>query len=100
MAQLQTPAEIEYELSLTADYDVTNDVEKAKRRVAALRRKLDLPSSSGGAGRSIEFAMQTIENQLQQVLQWLAVNDTQTEAQQLNNPSVVHADFSTFRGYC
>ena len=55
---------IEAELAATADYDVENDVAKAKRRVTALRRKLDFPSSIGRDQQSIQFAVQTIENQL------------------------------------
>lgn len=99
MATLDTPQQIEAELAATADYDVESDVAKAKRRVAALRRKLDFPSSTGRGEQNMAFMMQTIENQLQQVLNWLAVNSPQSDAQRLNNPSVVHADFSTFRGY-
>lgn len=97
---LITPEDIERELALTAGYDVNSDVDQAKRRVIALRRKLDLPMSAANESQeSVTLAMQTIENQLQQVLNWLAVNNTQSAAQRLNNPSVVHADFSTFRGY-
>ncbi len=99
MADLTTLAGIEAELAATADYDVTLDIPKAKRRVAALRRKLDFPQSTGRGEQNIAFAMQAIENQLQQALAFVAANDTPTEAQRLANPDVVHADFSTFRGY-
>jgi hypothetical protein len=44
---------------LWTDYDVTNDLDKAKRRVAALRRRLDFPQSSGRAG-SAAIALQFI----------------------------------------
>lgn len=99
MATLDTPQQIEAELAATADYDVEIDVAKAKRHVVALRSKLRFPSSTGRGEQNMAFTMQTIENQLQQVLNWLAVNMPQTDAQRLNNPSVLHADFSTFRGY-
>ncbi len=99
MADLTTLAGIEAELADTADYDVALDVSKAKRRAAALRRKLDFPQSSGRGEQNVGFAMQAIENQLQQVLAWIAANETLSEAQRLANPDVVHADFSTFRGY-
>jgi len=99
MADLTSLAGIEAELVDTADYDVALDVSKAKRRVAALRRKLDFPQSSGRGEQNVAFAMQAIENQLQQVLAWIAANDAPSEAQRLANPDVVHADFSTFRGY-
>lgn len=99
MADLTSLAGIEAELVDTADYDVALDVSKAKRRVAALRRKLDFPQSTGRGEQNVAFAMQAIENQLQQVLAWIAANDTPSEAQRLTNPDVVHADFSTFRGY-
>ena len=99
MAALVTPADIEDELALTADYDVTDDADKARRRVVALRRKLDLPQSANKDQESVELAMQTIERQLQQAINWLAANTDTSDTQQLRNPSVVHADFSTFRGY-
>jgi tetrahydromethanopterin S-methyltransferase subunit H len=76
MADLTTLAGIEAELADTADYDVTLDVSKAKRRAAAPRRKLDFPQSTGRGEQNIAFAMQPIENQLQQVLAWISVNDT------------------------
>ena len=43
MPDLTTLARIEAELAGTADYDVALDVSKAKRRVAAMCRKLDFP---------------------------------------------------------
>jgi|GEM_PF-3125136 len=92
MADLTTLTGIEAELADTADYDVANDVSKAKRRAAALRRRLDFPQSSGRGEQNVAFAMQAIENQLQQVLAWIAANDTRTDAQGLANPDVVHAD--------
>ncbi len=99
MADLSTLTGIEAELADTADYDVALDLSKAKRRVAALRRKLDFPQSSGRGEQNVAFAMAAIENQLQQVLAWIAANDAQSDAQRLANPDVVHADFSNFRGY-
>jgi tetrahydromethanopterin S-methyltransferase subunit H len=99
MADLSTLAGIEAELADTADYDVAADVPKAMRRVAALRRKLDFPQSTGRGEQNVAFAMQAIENQLQQALVFIATNETPSEAQRLANPDVVHADFSTFRGY-
>ena len=98
MADLATIAGIEAELAATADYDVALDVAKAKRRVAALRRKLDFPQSSGRGEQNVAFAIQAIENQLQQVLAWIAANDSPSDASRLANPDVVHADFSNFRG--
>ncbi len=99
MADLTALVGIEAELVDTADYDVALDVAKARRRVAALRRKLDFPQSSGLGEQNIAFAIAAIENQLQQVLAWIAANETPSEAQRLANPDVVHADFSNFRGY-
>jgi tetrahydromethanopterin S-methyltransferase subunit H len=98
MANLTTLAIIESELADTADYDVGVDISKAKRRVAALRRKLDFPQSSGRGEQNVAFAMQAIENQLQQVLAWIAANEAPSDASRLGNPDCVHADFSNFRG--
>jgi len=99
MADLTTVAGIEAELAATADYDVENDFSKAKRRVAALRRKLDLPQATGRGEQNVAFYLQATENQLQQALSFVAANRTPTDAQLQANPSVLHADFSTFRGY-
>jgi hypothetical protein len=99
MPDLTTIADIEAELAVTADYDVENDVAKAKRRVAALRRKLDFPSSFSRDQQSAQFEMQAIERQLSQALAFVQATVTPSEAQRLANPSVLHADFSTFRGY-
>ena len=98
MADLTTLSGIEAELADTADYDVALDVSQAKRRVAALRRKLDFPQSSGRGEQNVAFAMQAIENQLQQVLAWITGDETPSDASRLANPDVVHADFSNFRG--
>lgn len=96
---LITAADIDNELALTADYDVADDVDKARRRVTALRRKLDLPQQAGKDQESVTLAMMTIERQLQSALNWIAANTDPSECQKLRNPDVVHADFSTFRGY-
>ena len=95
---LSTPTLIEAVLAATADYDVEYDISKAKRRVAALRRKLDFPMSSGQGDQQMAFQMQVIENQLNQALAFVRANETPSDAQRLANPSVTHADFSTFRG--
>lgn len=94
MATLNTPAEVDAELAATADYDVENDLAKAKRRAAALRRKLDFPSAAGRGEMNVSFQVQAIEGQLQQVLAWIQANDPNRRSGQ-----VIHADFSTFRGY-
>lgn len=99
MADLTTPANVETELAATCDYDVERDVAKAKRRVAALRRKLDFASSSSRDGQSLAFQQQIIQEQLNQALAFVVANETTTEAQRLANPSVLHADFSTFGPY-
>lgn len=92
MATLNTFAEVDAELAATADYDVEIDTSKARRRIAALRRKLDFASSSERNGTNIEYQQQIIQQQLQQAIAWLQANDT------ANHPSVIHADFGTFRG--
>lgn len=99
MADLATIAAVDSELALTADYDVVNDVAKARRRVAALRRKLDFPETLGREQETVTLAMQTIERQLNEAKQWIAANTDPTPEQRNRNPDVIHADFSTFRGY-
>lgn len=99
MADLTTIANVEAELAATADYDVENDVGKAKRRVAALRRKLDFPSEFERDEQRAKFAAEQIHQQINQVLAFVQASVTPTEAQRLANPSVVHVDFSAFRGY-
>lgn len=88
MADLTTLTGIEAELAATADYDVAVDVTKAKRRVAALRRRLDFPQPSGRGEQNAAFAIAAIENQLQQVLAWIAANETPSDASRLANPDV------------
>jgi hypothetical protein len=99
MPDLSTTAGIEAELAETADYDTSFDLSKARRRVAALRRRLDFPQSVGRGEQNISFYLQAIENQIQQALAFIAANQTLTDAQRQANPDVTHADFSTFRGY-
>jgi hypothetical protein len=94
MADLTTIAQVEAELAATADYDVSNDVEKAKRRVAALRRKLDFPSEFERDALRARFALDVIERETNKALAFVQANVTPTEAQRLANPNVLHADFS------
>lgn len=90
---------VDSELAATAGYDVENDVSLARRRVAALRRKLDFAASSGRDGQNAAFQQQIIQDQLNGVLAWLRANDTTLSQDQLmRDPSVLHADFSTLRG--
>jgi len=104
MADLTTYANVESELAATAGYDVDDDLSQAKRRVAALRRKLDFAESSDENGTKIEFNHAIVEKQLSQVLMFHEIKkkETLSDAEDLANPSVVHSDFSTLRGgdYC
>lgn len=94
-----TPAEVDAELGATADYATTRDVAKAKRRHAALTRKLDFAASSARDGQSLQFMQQVIERQLDKVESFIESLETLTESQRLANPSVLHADFSGFGQY-
>ena len=85
---------IESVLAATADYDVNNSTSNASRRATALRRKLDFAQSSSRNSQSIQYDTGAIERQLQQVLDWLSARTTQSTADRLRRPSVVHADFS------
>lgn len=100
MADLTTIAQIEAELAVTATYDVDNNVDLAKRRLAALRRKLDFPSQIARGENSLQFAIAAIERQIASILEWLKQNQETTAAQRLSNPDVTHADWSEFRRDC
>jgi len=97
MATLNTFAQVDAELAATADYDIENDISKAKRRVAALRRKLDFVSSSTRDSQTMQFQQSEIRRQLQSAIDFVRGNQATTESQRLANPNVVHADFSQFR---
>lgn len=99
MADLTTYAGVESELAATSSYDVDNDVDMCKRHVAALRRKLHFASSSGRDGVTIQFQHQVLQQQLNQALAWLDNQQSLTEVQRTSNPSVTHADFSSFGQY-
>lgn len=94
-----TPSGVEAVLADTADYDHERSTAKAKRRITALRRKLDFAASSARDGQSIQFQQAVIERQLNQTIAWLKANESRTEAQRKANPQVTHADFSTFGRY-
>lgn len=95
---LTTYAGVDVVLADTADYDVTLDLTKARRRVAALRRKIDFASEAKRGGEEYRFDVQVIQQQLQQALAFIGAQESQTDAQRLANPSVLHADFSGLRG--
>ena len=100
MADLSSYSGVESELAATSDYDVTLDVDKCKRYVAAIRRKLHFASASGRDGVTIQFQHQVLSKELDKALAWLAANDAAaSEAARLRNPSVLHADFSNFGPY-
>lgn len=99
MADLSTYALVEAELAATAGYDVNDSLSEAKRRVAALRRKLDFAEQSDESGREIRFNHDVVLKQLEQAIAYVRANVELTEEQRLANPSVIHADFSTFGGY-
>lgn len=95
---LTTFEEVDAELAATAGYDVDGEVSLAKRRVAALRRKLDFAMSSGRDGQTVAFQQQIIQDQLNQALAFIRANDEPSDATLLRNPSMTHADFSNLRG--
>lgn len=94
-----TYAEVDAELGKTADYATTRDVEKAKRRHAALTRKLDFVASSARDGQNFQFQQQVIERQLEKVEAFIEAHETPTEDERKANPTVLHADFSGFGPY-
>lgn len=100
MADLTTFAQIEAELAVTATFDVDGDVAMAKRRLAALRRKLDFPSQIARGENNLQFAISAIENQIAYILAWISANADATETARLSNPDVTHADWRMFRRDC
>jgi len=100
MADLTTIAGIEAELTATLGYDVDSDVALARRRIMALRAKLDKVQEAFRRGElSVDVNVEAIERQLQMCLAWYTANAPQTDAQRLANPSVLHSDFSNFGPY-
>jgi hypothetical protein len=99
MATLNTFAEVDAELAATADYDVAVDIDKAQRRVAALRRKLDFAQQAAQSGSNMAFALQITQDELKSARAWLTANGAPpSDQQKLRNPSVTHYDQSTLRG--
>jgi hypothetical protein len=70
------------------------------RRRVARRRRLNFPQSTGRGEQNIAFAMQAVENQLQQVLAWIAATDTPTDAQRLANIDDSHGTRDNEGGPC
>jgi hypothetical protein len=101
MADLTTYTQVEAELAATAGYDATNDTTLAKRRVAALRRKMDFAEASDENGRKIQFNFSVVESQLATALEWIkrAEFDSMAESAKISDPNVLHADFSNFGRY-
>ena len=99
MLPLETYSQVETALAATAAYDVSGDVESAKIRVAALRRKLDFAEQSDENGKLIRFNHEVVQNQLDQALSYIRNVAIQSPADLLANPSVIHADFSGMNQY-
>lgn len=99
MADLTTPEGVAAELIATAGYEFEGGVELAKRRVKALRCKLDLPQAFNRNSQGASFYLKATQDQLDQALAYIAANEVLTDEQRLANPSVIHTDFSTFRGH-
>lgn len=99
MARLETYRDVEAELAATATYRSARSVSLAKRRQDALIRKLDFAEQSDENGQTIRFNHQVVERQLEQVVEFIEQFETLSRAERLSNPSVLHADFSTFGQY-
>ena len=99
MDDLTTPQGIDAVLAATASYDVMGDLSLAQRRVAALRRKLDMPQSAGRGDQTMAYFLQATQNELDSCLAFCRANMVPTEQQKLNDPGVLHADFQTFGKY-
>lgn len=95
-----TPAGIKAVLDDTLDYDIESDATKANRRLKALRaKKQEALSSASRGSSSYSFDLAQLEKDIQEVMTWINANTTPTDAQRNANPSVTHADFSTFGQY-
>ncbi len=99
MAVLNTYADVDAELAATADYDVAGDIDKAQRRISALRRKLDFAQQAAQSGSNMAFALQITQDELKAAMSWLKANGPPpSDQQKCRNPSVTHYDQSTLRG--
>mgnify|MGYP000923884897 CR=1 FL=1 len=96
---LATLEGVEAVLAATSTYDVDGDTSMAARHIAALRRRLHFAASMGRDGQSMSVDTKALQDELRTAMAWLRANTTPSEARRLANPDVVHADFSTFRGY-
>jgi hypothetical protein len=79
-----------------ADYDTNGSVSEAKAFRTACRQLLVLlpqqqMRGAGGNRQEVQFRMEAIEEALQGVEAWLALNDT-------DDPAIIHPTFSDSRG--
>jgi hypothetical protein len=95
MADLTTPEGIKAEILATIGYDVDDDLDLAKRFAKAVRAQiLTLAQSASSGDDSYALAIAAAERQFEQALSFVAAKSSQSEADRLANPSVIHADFS------
>jgi|GEM_PF-5119607 len=94
-----TPSGVKTVYEDTLGYDVDQSLADAKRHAKALRAMLGQVQSSSEGSNQYAWNMQTLGEQLDRCLQWIAANRSQTEAQRKARPAVLHADFSDFGKY-
>lgn len=99
MADLTTYDQVDAELAATASFRANASVAEARRRIAALTRKLDFAEQSDKNGELIRFNHQIVAAQLEAAIQFVEDNATPTDADRLNNPDVVHYDQTGFHNY-
>lgn len=99
MAELRTWEQIQLELAASVSWMSQRSVALAKRRLDATLAALTYPSTTDERGQRIEFTHQSWQQERDMLIAFLAANDVQSASEQLSNPSVLHADFSTFGQY-
>ena len=102
MATLTTIADVDAELAATAECFVSRSVTDAKRRHAALTRKLDFAATGeDGSGRKFSFNLDVLSAQLAKLESLITSLETSTmsESDRLASPRMSAASFSTFNRY-
>lgn len=103
MATYSTFAEARTAYLASTDWEVEQDVAKAKVVVSSINAMIafaEAASQGGGQGsQSFNLNFQQLVNEKTKALAFVQANATPSDAQRQNNPDVTHADWSGFHNY-